>query len=187
MPSRIVTIRSSFSPLTRIRSPQSTDVLARSGRHGVTFQSPDEDSFAPKHVDRFVDCVAGGFGFSPLTRIRSPQSTAARRVGGPGQEWFQSPDEDSFAPKASASTHSMPWSRRFQSPDEDSFAPKRLECEPSHDAGGNWFQSPDEDSFAPKSADASDDARPGRRFQSPDEDSFAPKRCRHDNRGDCRT
>ena len=65
------------------------------------------------------------------------------------RDWFQSPDEDSFAPKSDSHGAIASRSLTFQSPDEDSFAPKRYgqligamaSCE---------FQSPDEDSFAPK-------------------------------------
>ena len=37
-----------FSPLTRIRSPQSNALLADHCELVDAFQSPDEDSFAPK-------------------------------------------------------------------------------------------------------------------------------------------
>ena len=64
----------------------------------------------------------------------------------------------------------------FQSPDEDSFAPK-LERLPSTWMPGMTFQSPDEDSFAPKRhVTDTDGTVPMSTFQSPDEDSFAPKR-----------
>ena len=67
--------------------------------HRRRFQSPDEDSFAPKHqCDQQV--AARVSRFSPLTRIRSPQSGTHRAMWATADEWtFQSPDEDSFAPK----------------------------------------------------------------------------------------
>ena len=47
-------------------------------------------------------------------------------IGDAGDKSFQSPDEDSFAPKSTYERRALTASRfEFQSPDEDSFAPKR--------------------------------------------------------------
>ena len=54
----------SFAPKTKIS-------ITRKGER-VWFQSPDEDSFAPK-ADMLREEFPEVDGFSPLTRIRSPQ------------------------------------------------------------------------------------------------------------------
>ena len=141
----------SFSPLTRIRSPQRYEYRSSMRDGSDRFQSPDEDSFAPKQR---IDCrlaSSHGSSFSPLTRIRSPQSEHAASKRPTADIMFQSPDEDSFAPKADAISAEHARGRcRFQSPDEDSFAPKTQSTTSVQPLRSTEFQSPDEDSFAPK-------------------------------------
>ena len=123
-----------FSPLTRIRLPQSNGVYAVSVSGNAKFQSPDEDSLTPKYSFRYCSGTAERVKFqspdedsltpkpqrldpwharrrdrfSPLTRIRLPQSVLATLRATLKSGVFQSPDEDSLTPKRS----SVSWSRR---------------------------------------------------------------------------
>ncbi len=65
--------------------------------------------------------------FSPLTRIRLPQSDYNLDPNDVDDDWFQSPDEDSLTPKEGLIPSRSRIGKKFQSPDEDSLTPKHYE------------------------------------------------------------
>ena len=91
----------SFAPKDSMQAATCTDECIR-------FQSPDEDSFAPKTRSASTASTSQDQSFSPLTRIRSPQSASNGNAMAPLACKFQSPDEDSFAPKAAALVDAAP-------------------------------------------------------------------------------